>query len=291
MKTLPCPSDAERALKTSRSTLPLVALLAAVSVAWAATDSRSDSAATAARAGSCFLLYEIGVGELRRSPATVCRSRVSPASTFKIPHALFALDAGVIAGPEEKLAYDGGGDWPEPSRRDHTLASAIRYSVVWYFQKIALRLGADRESAYLHRLSYGNMDSSSGLTTFWLGGSLEISPDEQEQFLVKLYGGDLPFKKSALRAVRAMLIEPQGVVVNAQGEQPFAAPWPADAVVSAKPGRITDQSGRGARWLVGHVQRGRREFIFVSCVIGAPTIEQTAALTLAAESLRQEHVL
>jgi beta-lactamase class D len=35
---------------------------------------------------SCFLLYEMGVGEVRRSPSEGCASRMTPASTFKIPH-------------------------------------------------------------------------------------------------------------------------------------------------------------------------------------------------------------
>ncbi len=113
---------------------------------------------------SCFLLFELGVGEVRRGPADACRTRITPASTFKVPHALAALDSGVISGPDDKLAYDGSGQWPESARRDHTLASAMQNSVVWYFQRIAQRLGPDREQAYLKRLIYGNMDSSSGLT-------------------------------------------------------------------------------------------------------------------------------
>jgi hypothetical protein len=43
---------------------------------------------------SCFLLFELGVGEIRRRPSEACRTRLTPASTFKVPHALAALDAG-----------------------------------------------------------------------------------------------------------------------------------------------------------------------------------------------------
>ena len=85
---------------------------------------------TPASSESCFLLFELGVGEVRRGPAEACRTRITPVSTFKIPHALAALDAGVISGPAETLAYDGTSQWPESARRDHTLASAIQNSVV-----------------------------------------------------------------------------------------------------------------------------------------------------------------
>lgn len=104
-----------------------------------------------------------------------------------MPHTLAALDSGVISGPNETLAYDRRGQWPESARHDHALASALRNSVVWYFQRVAERLGPAREQAHLRRLGYGNMDSSSGLTTFWIGGSLQVTPEEPQSFWIKLY--------------------------------------------------------------------------------------------------------
>jgi beta-lactamase class D len=240
---------------------------------------------------SCFLLYELGVGEVRRGPSEACRTRVTPASTFKVPHALAALDSGVISGPDEKLAYDGTGSWQDSARRDHTLTSAVQNSVVWYFQRIAERLGAEREGAYLKRLAYGNMDSSSGLTTFWLGESLQITPEEQQAFWIKLYENRLPVAPSAVAAVKQMLVEPPGVVVNAAGRRPFNAPWPAGTIVSAKTGSATHASGRGVRWLAGHIRQGRGSFIFVSCVIGPRDLPANAAIDLAARSLRDARIL
>ncbi len=241
---------------------------------------------------SCFLLHELGVGEVRRSPADGCSSRLSPDSTFKIPHALAALDSGVLAGPDVRFAYDpsfatswDSPDVPESWKRDHTLATAMRSSVVWYFQRVATMLGPDRERAYLAKLDYGNRDSASGLTTFWLDGSLRISPDEQERFLVRLYEDALPVSEAAMKAVREILIQPPGVVVNAVGEHPFDAPWPEGAVVSAKTGM-----GDEVAWLVGHVHRGGRAWVFVSCVAGSGGYA-LAAIDLAARSLREAHVL
>ena len=49
----------------------------------------------------------MGVGEVRRSPAEGCSTRVTPASTFKIPHARAALDAGVLSGPDARFSYNG----------------------------------------------------------------------------------------------------------------------------------------------------------------------------------------
>jgi beta-lactamase class D len=240
---------------------------------------------------SCFLLYEFDVGEVRRAPSTACGRRVTPASTFKVPHALAALDAGVLQGADSGIAYDGS-KYPFPAwDRDHTLASAMRYSVVWYFQRVAERLGEARERQYLQKLRYGNADSSSSLTSFWLGGSLLVSPEEEEKFLVRLYEDALPVSRTAMSTVREILVQPQGMVVNANGEHPFAGPWTDGTILSAKTGSATDRSGRDVRWLVGHVHRGRRSWVFVSCVIGAPELPPLAAVDLAARALHEERVL
>ena len=94
-----------------------------------------------------------------------CGTPLPPASTFKVPHALAALDAGVVDGADAKFAYDGSPQPFESWRRDQTLATAMRFSVVWVFQRIAEKLGIERETEYLRKLSYGNADPSSGLTT------------------------------------------------------------------------------------------------------------------------------
>lgn len=263
----------------------------AMFVAAAPLIARPVSQSVTSSTTSCFLLWELGVGEVRRSPAEACRERVTPASTFKVPHALAALDAGVLDGPGELMPFDGLTQSPESARRSHTLGSALRHSVVWYFQKVAERLGPERETAYLRRLGYGNMDASSGLTSFWIGGSLQISPEEQQAFWVRLYEHQLPIDARALTIVKVLLTQPDGVVVNAAGEQPFAAFWPAGTVVSAKTGSATDRSGRGVRWLAGHVSRSGREFVFVSCVTGRRTLEADAAIDLAARKLQEARIL
>jgi beta-lactamase class D len=241
--------------------------------------------------GACFILHEIGIGEVRRSPSTTCGVRVSPQSTFKIPHALAALDAGVVSGVDEKIAYDGRPVDQPLWKQDHTLATAMRYSVVWYFQEIAKRLGPAREREYLSRFDYGNRDSSSGLTTFWLGGSLEVSAEEELRFLTRLFAGDLPVRKTALDSVREILRQPAGSVVNATGVHPFGGQWAEGTVLNAKTGSGTSGNGNSVRWLVGHVRRGTRSWIFVSNVIGNDQTPALAAVDQAERALEEAHVL
>ena len=268
--------------------IALVVFAHSLAAGWSCLASRLDAAGQSPPAlpqGSCFLLHEVGVGEVRREPSVVCGTRVSPQSTFKIPHALAALDAGVI-GPDSAFAYDGSPQAFDAWRRDHTLQSAMRFSVVWCFQRVAEKLGAEREREYLRRLGYGNADPSSGLTTFWLGGSLVISPDEQLQFLLRLFANELPVSQDAMS-----IVQPYGKVVNATGQHAFGGAWPRDTTLRAKTGSGRDKTGRQVRWLVGQVTRARRSWVFVSCVIGGDDTPPLAAVDLAAQSLQREGVV
>lgn len=240
---------------------------------------------------SCFLLEELDSGRVERSSSEICDLRVTPASTFKIPHALAALDVGVIHDESEVIEFDGGDVTFEAWRRDHTLATAVRNSVVWYFQRIAERLGSERERDYLTRFDFGNADVSSGLTTFWLGGSLLVSPEEQLRFLRRLYQNDLPVSERARSIVQRILIQPSNALTSALGEQPFSPPWPEGTVLSAKTGRSRDASGKEVRWFVGHVAREGRAWVFVSCVVGDSTLSPSAAIDFAASSLRSTGVI
>ena len=110
-----------------------------------------------------------------------------------------------------------------------------------------------------------------------------ISPEEQKQFLLRLFASTLPVRQDAMRTVREILVQPKGMVVNASGEHPFGKPWPPGTVLSAKTGSGRDRSGQQVRWLVGHVSRGRRAWVFVSCVVGGDDTPPLAAVDLAAQ--------
>jgi beta-lactamase class D len=86
-------------------------------------------------------------------------------------------------------------------------------------------------------------------------------------------------------------VQPAGRVRSASGERRFGETWPEGTVVAAKTGRSTDATGRHVLRLVGHVGRGKRSWVFVSCVIGAEEPDANEAIDLAARSLHEEHVI
>ena len=94
--------------------------------------------------------------------------------------------------------------------QDQTLESAFRRSAVWYYRELALRVGAEAMQTRLSRLGYGNADISSGLDSFWLGGSLRISPREQVALLARLARGEVPFSPEHVATLRRIMVLDQG---------------------------------------------------------------------------------
>jgi len=129
-----------------------------------------------------------------------------PASTFKIPHTLFALDADIIKDEFDIFRWDGTVHQFNTWNRDQDLRSAIRSSTVWVYQEFARQLGENREREYLQKINYGNADASGGINRFWLDGNLRISALEQIDILKELYRNTLPFKVEHQRLVKDLII-------------------------------------------------------------------------------------
>jgi beta-lactamase class D len=129
---------------------------------------------------------------------TRARERFSPCSTFKIPNSVIALELGTVEDADTTFTWDGKVRSRPEENGDHTLRSAMRQSIVWYYQELARRAGEEHMAAYLKRFNYGNQDISGGLTKFWLGSTLKISAVEQIEFLRRVNGDWLPASERAL---------------------------------------------------------------------------------------------
>lgn len=134
------------------------------------------------------------------------QKRYSPASTFKIPHALFALDAGVVKDEFQIFPWDGKKKYYESWNKDQTLRSSMRDSVVWVYQEFALSIGEKVEKDYLKKINYGNADFTGPVNYFWLNESLKISAFEQIAFLQRLYRNELPFSVEHQRLVKDIMV-------------------------------------------------------------------------------------
>jgi beta-lactamase class D len=196
------------------------------------------------------------------------RTGYLPASTFKIPHALIALETGVVADTDkEVIRWDGVVREIEPWNRDHTLRTAMQYSVVPVFQQVASRIGAERMKKFVDAFDYGNRDIGGALDRFWLDGALRISALEQIEFLKRFHGGDLPVSKRSLMLVKDILTVEKT----------------DDATIHFKTGAFAKDGKLVFGWLVGYAERGEATSFFAMNldIHGAPHLAQRLAMTRA----------
>jgi beta-lactamase class D len=171
-----------------------------------------------------------------------------PASTFKIPNSIIALETGVVEDPDKDVfKWDGVTRSIEPWNKDHTLRSAIAVSAVPVYQEIARRIGAERMQKYLDLFDYGNRDAGGGIDQFWLTGNLRIDPVQQIDFVDRLRRGVLPVSKRSQELTRDIL------PVTKVG----------DATIRAKSGLLGAEAGKPSLgWMVGWVEKGSSATVF-----------------------------
>ena len=129
-----------------------------------------------------------------------------PASTYKIPNSLIALESKVIEDENEIIQWDGVKRFYDKWNANQNLQSAIKYSCVWFYQELARRVGKEKMQFYLDTLYYGNSKMGADVDKFWLEGDLRISAIEQIEFLTKFINHDLPFAKRNFNIVEKILL-------------------------------------------------------------------------------------
>ncbi|WP_243712602.1 class D beta-lactamase [Actinomadura sp. 6K520] len=201
-------------------------------------------------------------------------TRLVPASTFKVPHALVALETGAVKSPDEVIPWDGT---PQPFpdwERDMTMREAVRVSNAAAFQVIARRIGPRSERQWLHRFRYGNRRIGTAADRFWLDGPLRISAVEQTRFLERLAARRLPASREHQRTVRELIKQEEG-----DGYALFAkSGW-------------ENAPGPGTGWWVGWVERGGHVHTFALNIDVTQANDAGERATVARELLRRLHVL
>ncbi len=173
-----------------------------------------------------------------------------PASTYKIPNSLIALETGVINNDVAVLTWDGiergfNGSPFAQWNQDLNLRLAFKYSAVWFYQVLARRIGHQRMEEFVSKIEYGNQNigGKEDIDKFWLEGELRITPKEQITFLRRLYQNDLPFSPRTIDLVKDIAIIEQT----------------PDYVLRAKTG-LTSEIG----WYVGYLEQNENVYFFAT---------------------------
>jgi beta-lactamase class D len=134
-------------------------------------------------------------------------------------------------------------------------------STLWYSQRIAKALGADRFAQYVAAFKYGNEDVSgdpgqdNGLKRSWVSSSLKIAPRDQARFMRDLLYRRLPVSEAAQSQALALI--QSGGTVNG---------WTVWGKTGSAYPRKADQSfdyARGWGWYVGWAQKGQEAYLVV----------------------------
>lgn len=171
-----------------------------------------------------------------------------PASTFKIPNSIIALQLKIVKDEHTILKWNGQKRNNSIWEKDMTLKEAFQSSCVPCFQEIAGKIGLKRMREYLDKLEYPGMEfDQSTLLNFWLEGTSGISQVEQIEFLNRLYFSKLPITRKTEKVIKNIMeIERNG-----------------DCILSGKTGwGIRD--GNNIGWFVGYMENGGHLYFFAT---------------------------
>jgi beta-lactamase class D len=150
-------------------------------------------------------LFDSQEGVLGCSDVKRCRQGFLPASTFKIPNSMIALETGIVEGPDTVMKWDGQRYSVDAWNQDLKFRDAFRLSCVPCYRAIARKVGDRVEQEWVTKLDYGNHDISGGVDKFWLSGGLRISPLGQIDFLRRFDANELPISERTADIVRDIM--------------------------------------------------------------------------------------
>lgn len=176
--------------------------------------------------------------------------RYSPASTFKIFNSLVAFETGIVKDSSSVILWDKKIRKPDYWNQDLSIKRAFRYSAVWVYQELARQAGYSSISNWLNACNYGNRNCSGEIDQFWLNDSLQITIEEQLDFLIKLKENKLPFSKESTQKTKEILFEETNSVGNLYAKTGWA-------------GNDTRDIG----WYIGWIEKGDQLFFFVHQII------------------------
>lgn len=191
-----------------------------------------------------FLLFDAQSDHQHIYNTERAQQRFLPASTFKIPNSLFALELGVVTDSSFAITRDTALAPAEPwwpsvwKQKRHSLHTAFQNSVYWYYQEVARRIGEQRMQGFMDHLAYGNQNIGGGIDQFWLYGDLRISPAEQLAFLVNFYNNNLGFSERTTSIVKDIMVMEETATYR----------------LSGKTGTSELTATRELGWLIGFVE-------------------------------------
>ena len=173
-----------------------------------------------------------------------------PASTFKIPNSIIALETGVVENERTLFQWNGKKRALKNWEQDLIFKEAFHFSCVPCYQEVARDIGLDRMKDYLKKLNYGNIHvDAATIDNFWLEGESRINQFQQIDFLKRLYQSALPISERTDSLMKELMVIEET----------------EDYKLSGKTGwSISNGSNNG--WYVGYIESKKKVYYFATNV-------------------------
>ncbi len=208
-----------------------------------------------------FVLLDKGKNKLLEYRPDRCHKGFLPKSTFKIPHALIALEEGILKDENQVISWDGTIYPVEDWNRDQTLSTAIQYSCVWFFSELTRMTDLTTYKKYLEKFNYGNQEVIGPPSLFWLSGKLRISALQQVEFLDRFYDHNLGISDRSIDVVKKLILLEKK----------------EDYALYGKTGGGTLNGNKNIMWLVGFVEKQKCVYFFALNFISDEFDQKTAS--------------
>lgn len=143
-----------------------------------------------------ILIFDLDKNTNYSNDFTWAKTGHLPASTFKIPNSIVALETGVVKNDSVVFKWNGEKRSQKTWEQDLTFKKAFQVSCVPCYQEIARGIGLNRMKSYLKKFEYNKMVfDAKTIDNFWLEGESKISQTQQIDFLKRLYFSELPISE------------------------------------------------------------------------------------------------
>lgn len=205
-----------------------------------------------------FVLYDLNGDTWKVYDMEQATLRTAPNSTYKIYDALFGLEEGVIAPDDSFMAWDGTNHPFEAWNGNQDLLSAMQSSVNWYFEEIDKQIGGAAIQDYIRKIGYGNEIVNANLSSYWMQGTLKISPIEQVELLTALHNNQFDFAPENINAVKNSICLFSSENFSSEGKNFYG---------KTGTGRVDGQDING--WFVGLLETTGNTYFFATNIQAA----------------------
>ena len=171
-----------------------------------------------------------------------------PASTFKIPNSIIALESGIIKNDSTLLIWNGEKRRNKNWEQDLTFRDALHFSCVPCYQKIAKEIGVKKMRNYLDLFNYGIIKfDSTTIDNFWLEGDSRINQFQQINFLKAFYQSQLSISERTEKTMKRMMVIEDTNEFKISGKTGWS---------------YTNEIDNG--WFVGYIESHKKVYFFAT---------------------------